>query len=54
MIKGYIFYNGEQKWELGFLSSLDEEGQALYTTFDTYSTHRDALKALIKRQIEGQ
>ena len=54
MIKGYIFFNGDSQWELGFLSSIGSEGEALYTTYDTYSTHSEALKALVKRQIEAQ
>lgn len=54
MIKGYIFYNGDRQWELGFLASLDEEGKALYTTDSVYSTQPEALKALIQKQIEAQ
>lgn len=54
MIKGFIFRNPDKEWELGFLSHIGDEGEALYTTYDTYSTHREALAALIQKHIKEQ
>ena len=54
MKKGYIFKNDKKKWELGFVSNIDDNGDALYTTHDEYSTRPEAFAALVKVQIEGQ
>lgn len=54
MIKGYIHKNLDREWELGFLSDIGTEGEALYTTYKTYSTHEEAVKALVTKQIEEQ
>ena len=51
MIKGYIFRNDKARWELGFLSSIDEEGQALYTTYNDYAKWSGAFEALVRFQI---
>jgi hypothetical protein len=50
LIKGYIFK--DEGWQLGFLSSIGAEGEALFTTYGIYSTHEEALKALIEKQIQ--
>jgi hypothetical protein len=54
VIKGYIHKNGEGRWELGFLSALDQEGEALYTTYNTYALWSGAFEALVRYQIRGQ
>lgn len=55
MIKGYIFRNKDGYWELGFLSELGVEGEALYTTYkNDYHTWDDALAALIQKHIKEQ
>lgn len=53
MIKGYIFKDRD-RWHLGFLSHLDKEGEALFITHGDYSTHEEAVKALVTKQIEEQ
>jgi len=50
VIKGYIFKNEETRWELGFVSDIGEDGQALYTTYNDYPKWEGALTALIKYQ----
>ena len=52
MIKGYIHKNGDGDWELGFLSDIGTEGEALYTTYKTYSTWGEAFYALVRKQIQ--
>ena len=52
MIKGYIFK--DEGWQVGFLSSIGADGEALFTTYGIYSTWGEALKALIDAQIKGQ
>lgn len=52
MIKGYIFK--DVGWQVGFLSSLGEDGEALYTTHGIYGTWELAMHALIEKQIEAQ
>lgn len=52
MIKGYIFK--DEGWQVGFLSSIGADGEALYTTHGIYSTWDEALQALVAAQIEAQ
>lgn len=54
MIKGYIFKNKDAEWQLGFLSDLNAEGEALYITHGNYSTYDEAVKVLIEKQIKEQ
>lgn len=54
MIKGYVFKNQDKDWELGFLSNIGAEGEALYTTYKTYRTWGEAFYALVRKQIEEQ
>lgn len=51
MTKGFIHKNTEGQWEVGFLSDIGENGQALYTTYETYDTWAKALQGMILKQI---
>lgn len=53
MIKGYIFYNTDKRWELGFLTGLDEAGKALFTTYNDYANWSGAFEALVRYQLRA-
>lgn len=53
MSKGYIFKNPEGRWELGFVANIDNEGQALYTTYNDYAKWSGAFEALVRYQIRS-
>lgn len=54
MKKGYLFKNDLGKWEVGFVSDIDENGDVLYQTFAEYDTYGSAWAAMATEQIRGQ